>query len=453
VSSDYGYINARVRGMKARLLGPEFYSSALDASDFRAFMSTLSQSPYMRDLEEAQARYEGLKALDEALARNFYGMTRSLLTFSDGEPQQLIALLLLRYDLANLKSIARAKHAGRDLGDVQDVLFPAGSLKLPVLEAVAAAPAMAGAAQLLPARATPLKAAFLRAAQQYQADGDLYALELALDRAYFATVFETLERVSAPPEFVDYLRREADATNLRTAMKLRGQAVDPAALFIPGGKFIKRQTFEAILQDPSPSALQALSGTPFAGVADAATLSEAESAIREAQTRLTKRLAQDPLDIGVVAHFLRLKEEETARLRLLARAKFYGVPRETLQRELGHAYDAGADRQRDRHRLPAGGRRGARGHARERPEGAGRDHRQRRLRARRRGRGAARRPHPRLGARHARPRVARHPADAQPGRGVRGGRRRHRLHEGAGAERHWLRHQARVSGRRVPRPA
>jgi V/A-type H+/Na+-transporting ATPase subunit C len=50
-----------------------------------------------------------------------------------------------------------------------------------------------------------------------------------------------------------------------------------------------------------------------------------------------RRIAADPLDIGVVANFLRLKEAETAKLRLLGRGKFYNVPRDRLAKELGNA--------------------------------------------------------------------------------------------------------------------
>jgi V/A-type H+-transporting ATPase subunit C len=45
---------------------------------------------------------------------------------------------------------------------------------------------------------------------------------------------------------------------------------------------------------------------------------------------------RQPLHIGVVLAFLRRKEAESARLRLLARGKFYDVPRDQLERELAH---------------------------------------------------------------------------------------------------------------------
>ena len=57
--------------------------------------------------------------------------------------------------------------------------------------------------------------------------------------------------------------------------------------------------------------------------------------VTDAQAR--KLALRDPLGVGVILNYLRLKETETARLRLVARGKFYGVPRERLAEELGSA--------------------------------------------------------------------------------------------------------------------
>ncbi len=336
MSSDYGYINARVRGMKSKLLDPAFFSSALDGSDFRAFMASLSQSPYMRELEEAQGREQGLSAVDRAVARNVYHTARSLLTFSDGAPRELIGLLLLRHDLANAKTIARGKHAQKAADDIQGSLFPAGEFKPSLLEQAATAPDMVAAAQLLALTRNPIGSAFLRAARRYQSDSDLFAVELALDQAYYKAVANGLKEAGAPAQLQRHFQREIDATNLRTALKLRGGGVK-AELFVPGGRDVSRATFDAIMADADSGALQALAGGPFAAVAQAAGLSEAETVIRSVLDLSAKRLSTDPLDIGVVVDFLRRKEEEAARIRLLARGKFYGVPRAQLEKELAHA--------------------------------------------------------------------------------------------------------------------
>jgi V/A-type H+/Na+-transporting ATPase subunit C len=333
VPTDYGYLNARVRGLRSKLLEADFYNEALATSDFKSFMAVLAQSPYLREVEEAQSRYSGLKALDSALARNFYQTVRSVANVAQGEPDKLISLLLLRYDLANLKTIARAKHSGRSTEDVAQALLPAGDLKPAVLETLASAPDMAAAAQAVLITPTPLRSAFARAASRYQSDGDLYKLELELDRSYFSTILSTLKRATVPPEFMRHIRREIDATNLRTALKLRGSARANEDLFILGGREITRTFFDALAADGS---MQGLAGTNFAAVTETQSLGEAEAVIRGVLDQSAKRGAADPLDIGMFANYLRQKEAETAKLRLLGRGKFYNVPRDRLAKELGH---------------------------------------------------------------------------------------------------------------------
>ena len=137
MSSDFGYINARVRGLTAKLLEPEFFTQALGESDLKSFAAVLAQTLYKQDVEEAQARSSGLKMVDQAVARNFYRTTRSILNFSDGAAHEQIALVLRRYDLANLKAIARAKHADRSAEEIQAALLPAGEFKPAVLESLA----------------------------------------------------------------------------------------------------------------------------------------------------------------------------------------------------------------------------------------------------------------------------------------------------------------------------
>ena len=339
MSADFGYINARVRGLKAKLLGPEFYNDALAATDYKAFLSSLAQSPYLRDVEEAQAQHGGLAIVDAALARNFYRTTRSILNFSDGTPHELISLILLRYDLANLKAIARAKHAGKSLDDVRAALFPAGRLKPALLENLAGLVDLPSVAQGLGPTKHPLAPAFTRAASRYASDGDLYAFELTLDREYFRILLDWIEKLDVDPGFSRHIEKEIDAVNIRTTLKLRGTGQAAGELFISGGREIKRNQFEALLAGDGAAALQdAVAGTAFAAIGDTATLSEAEQVIRSLLDKSAYRLAlSDPLGIGVVLNYLRQKEAETARLRLLARGKFYGVGRETLGRELGHA--------------------------------------------------------------------------------------------------------------------
>lgn len=333
MSADYGYINARIKGMRSKLLAPTFYHAAVDSADFKAFVSSLGQSSYVADMDDSQS---GLRTVDRAIARNISRTTRSILNFSDGKPHDLIALLLKRYDLANIKALARAKHAGRATEEIVQQFFPAGDLRPAHLEQAAAAADMASAAQIVALGKDPLALEFLRLAKAYSNDGELYNLELGLDQAFFATINEDAKRAGAPTALLNHFALEIDATNLRTALKLRGQGSNPA-LFVPGGSEIKAKVFDAIMATADDGALQGLASTAFRRVGDTATLSEAEAEIRAVLDEDAKKLARDPLGIGVVLDFLRRKEQEAARLRLLARGKYYGVPKDAIVKELGDA--------------------------------------------------------------------------------------------------------------------
>lgn len=338
--ADFGYINARIKGLKAKLLAPEFYSETLSASDYKSFLATLAQSPYMAEVEEASSRFEGLKIVDDALSRHFFNVARSMQGFADGRAGKMIRLMLMRYDLNNLKSIARGKHAGKSAEEITSKLIAAGELKPAILETIASASDMAGVAQAMALSSSPLKRAFSKAYAKYASDGELYGLELTLDKEYFRLIKEGLQEAKAPASFQRYIERQIDATNLRTALGARGTGGNPAVnsdeLFVPGGKEISRSLFSGILGDGSSQALQPLSSTSFAAVATSQNLTEAEAAIRSNLDKLSKSMASDALGIGVATNYLSAKEAEIAKLRLLARGKYYGVSSDILSRELGN---------------------------------------------------------------------------------------------------------------------
>ncbi len=340
MSADFGYINARVRGLKSRLLGPEFFTQALSDSNFSAFLATLAQTDYMADLEEAQSQSDGLETVDRALARNFWRITRSILNFTDGWPHELVAVLLMKYDLANLKAVVRAQHAGRSAEDTKSALLPAGQLKPAVLDQLTQAADVAAVAQVFSATGHPLAEDVRLAARAYQADDghDLFEFELGLDRAYTRRLLELAEKLPLPDSFRDWLRLQADSTNLLTALKMRGRELPPADLFVDSGRgaSINRATFQAIASDENGEGVSYAAEGPFKAVAETTSLNEADAVVRQVLDERVRKLAVgDPLGPFVILDYLRRKEGEVARLRLLARGKFYSVPRERLEKELG----------------------------------------------------------------------------------------------------------------------
>lgn len=336
MAADFGYVNARVRGLRSRLLPEGFFGEQVEAEGFAALTGALAQSAYARDLDEAREAHGPLGAVDEALGRNFVRVTRLLLDSASGAARALIALLLRRYDLANLKTVVRGLHAGRAADETMAAVLAAGELEAGTLRAMAEAGDAAAAGQRLALAGHPLAEPFRQAAAGYAKDGDLLAFEVALDRAFYAGWVADARRLPAPAGFRRIVLAEVDAANLRTALKLRGRAGEPDPYFVEGGRDLSAPVFARIAREPTGEPLPKLSGV-LAGVSGEGSFAAVDARLTAALDTATRRLALDPLDVGLVADYLRRKERETALLRLLARGKYYGVPREALAKEVGDA--------------------------------------------------------------------------------------------------------------------
>jgi V/A-type H+/Na+-transporting ATPase subunit C len=327
---NYAYINARVRAMHADLVTQKL-EETMNAASYGEFLRLLSESNLGADLGEATAAGAGLPQLDAALSRNFFNTARKVVGMADGTSGRDIALLFARYDLLNLKAVARGKLGNRSGADIIPSLLPAGPLKPAVLEALANTAELSSLVGVAGLNASPLSGAFRKAVTQLSADNDLLAFEVTLDQAYFDTVLNE----ASSSTLKEYMRREIDGANILTALKLRAQGrtenVDP--YFIAGGREVNKTRFQQIAS--GNGGLDGLNA--FAEVADASDLSSAEAAVRAVLLKNAKKLyTSDALGIGVVIGFLKEKEREVALARLIARGKYYNVPTETLRREVGN---------------------------------------------------------------------------------------------------------------------
>jgi len=339
---DFPYINARVRAMRSRLLSAAQLEELLATPSLAAFQQALAATPYADDLQQAQTRYQGVRAIDEALARHLQRTTRKILEFADGLPQALITVLLLRWDLANLRAVARGKHAGRSPDEIAEALMPAGTLGDAVLREMAALPDVSGIVGTLEAVNHPFTAAMAEAVAAYGEARDLAALELRLDRAYAEVGLARTEGLGASARVLRrVLQTEIDATNIKTALRLATVGdLDEArrlALFIPGGLVLSPEVFlELSVSTTQARAWRVVKagGFPIGDVP--ADLVSVERRIDLALTRaIARRYTHgDPLGLDIVMGYLTMKSVEVANIRLIARAKLLNLSRERARAEL-----------------------------------------------------------------------------------------------------------------------
>ncbi|RJF72590.1 V-type ATP synthase subunit C [Deinococcus cavernae] len=321
---DYSYINARVRVMRTKLLDGRALDSALSAGSYPEFLRVLTETDFAANMRETTAQNAGLPELDRALSQNLFDTTQKVLGFAEGDSRREIETLLMKWDLVNLKSIARGIVSGRGAEAIRESLIPGGTIRPAALQTAAQATDLASAAASLAVTGHPLAKAMRDGAAAYTNTGKLLDLEVALDQAYYRHAL----KVSRDNSMRTYLSREIDITNALIARNSRGQALDPN-LFVAGGSY-------------DAGGYSRLSGGDAGGNADVAaileapTLEDAELSARSALDKAARNISiADSDGVGIILDFLRRKEMEIAKLRLIGRGKFYNLPAEQLRKEVG----------------------------------------------------------------------------------------------------------------------
>ena len=336
---DFSYINARVKVMKSHLLPPNRVLEFFASQDLEAFIQALSDTPYNMELQEALSRFRGARAADEALAQNFYHATRRILSFADGSPRLQIEVVLLRYDLQNIRAIVRGRHTGKSEEEILATLYPGGLLSEVKLRELLQQPDLRAIADTLVTWMHPLGRAVRQGVEAAQRSESLLDIEIALDRAYAQFGLRVADgEGGGEATFRRFLQAQITGTNVKTALKLRRMRElgreERARFYILGGA-IALDRFLAFA-DPM-SSISEIAGLPLLGAQLTGTesLLEMERAIDRGFQRMAAQMyLADPLAIGVVIGYLTRKATEVSNLRVIAHAKLLGLSDDVARQEI-----------------------------------------------------------------------------------------------------------------------
>jgi V/A-type H+-transporting ATPase subunit C len=349
--SDFDYANARLRAMRSRLLSRRALEALADADSIRSLLLALADTAYQAAVQTVLAQTPasdvGAERLVEALRQDLLqtiGRVRSF--FSGGElAEKLAALALRRYDVDNLQTILRGLAQQVPPAEILESTMPIGELRPAELALLARAPHVSAALDLLATWRLPLARPLLeqRAAAQ-ERPVEVLALELALERWHVRSAIQEAQAANSDGvSLYRALRREADISNILTALRLAGAAERPRPDEDPyvGPGLVALPLVMAAAARPSiAESVNTLAPTPY-GSALRAALPEYErsqrlSAFEIALARLEQRLriqqaVDDVLGIGVLLAYLALKTNEVANLRTIA----YGIALGTAPEEIG----------------------------------------------------------------------------------------------------------------------
>jgi len=353
MGGDYGYGNARIRGMKADLLDRRAYETLLAAASLEALIEALVATAYKEEIEAALVKHPGVECVAEGVRKNIARTTGSMIRFFDGRPQQLVGLLVSRWDLFNLIAILRGQARGVAAEEILATLVPAGALKDHELQELAKQPTVGATAQLMLSWRLPFAGALARSLRL--AGGDLALVETELHRIRFRDALAALRGDENDMLVRDVIETEIDTQNLsllirlssladwRAALRARFGPADPAALLLDGGHLSRRRLAELMAATDIEAMLRILEGTVY-GPALQARLGEyrqgADAAVLERALdshlllKGARMFHRDPLGVAMAVGYLWAKSAEVANLRLIAQGKALGWSPDAVRQEM-----------------------------------------------------------------------------------------------------------------------
>ena len=345
---DYGYTNARIRGMRSRLLRRSFFDELMSCSDMDAVISMMMQTEYGPDLEGRILHGRDATQVDEALKDNMTRTFRKVLSHSNPEATKLVTTLLGRWDLFNVKTIIRGKHMKLAEEEITDSLITVGQLTPVDTDELARQPHVRAVVDTLGTWKLPFAVPLREVLPEYEETEDLSLLELALDRYYYGWASKRLRGWRENKQIArTFLSAQVDTMNLLTSLRLLNADLEEGAatrFFVPGGSEVDEALFlELSAMSDVDEVFNRIKKTPYGKPLDQAALlfmekgsiSVFERALEDYLFHLAfENQKGDPLGIGLMISYLWTKANEVTNLRIVVKGVSVGMPVERMREEL-----------------------------------------------------------------------------------------------------------------------
>jgi len=315
------YLNAKIRGMRAKLWEGARLESLLDSRD----LSDLARRIY------PGAQFASALVLERRLTEDHVSALARAALHLEGRQADFVWALLGRYQVENLRTVLRLWSAGETTESASELVASvSGRLALPIEELMSARDIGEFAALVT---VEPIKDGIASGMEDYVRTRKPFFLEAGIDKAYFDFLADVHAALSptdrrATDELVD-----AEISAYNAMFILRGRfnyglerAVTEKYLS-RSARTVGASVTEALYAAPSLEAACQTLPRRFAGPPGGKNLAEVERAIwKRLFRRANHRYYASMADLGGVQGFYYVKRVELMNLISIAEALRYGLP-------------------------------------------------------------------------------------------------------------------------------
>jgi vacuolar-type H+-ATPase subunit C/Vma6 len=329
-ANEYGFVNARIRGMKSRFLTVGTYESLLSASSYEDFIKILSGTYYGQIISrESSTSRPGPEELALILSRDFASVSTNLSRSLTGKIREFTNTYLEMFMSESVKSIIRGIHVGLEKDEILRFAVPQDPEQEALFESLVDSGSISKLIDLLPQ--WDLRVALLTKLPAYEEFNSPAPLEVAIEEWHIKRVLDALKDFSneEAKRILDIIEARVILRNVLTALRASILQLDSRALELSLIRFSKAREFTESLKNVNTwrDVISKMDNTRFGQFGgriarlyeETDDLSDVELAIEDfIAQRVKQQMTAYPFHLGTIIGFFSLKAYEMRNIRSIA---------------------------------------------------------------------------------------------------------------------------------------
>ena len=329
-ANEYGFVNARIRGMKSRFLSVGTYESLLQSKSYEDFIKIISSTYYgqviSRESSTSRPTPEDLALI---LSRDFAEVSTNLSRSITGKVQAFTKTYLEMFLADSIKSIIRGVHVGLDRDEILRFAVPLNPTQADQFSMLVDAGSVGKLIDLIPYR--DMKVALLTKLPKYEEFDSTAPLDVALEEWHLKKVLNALIDFSKEDQnrVLDFLVTRVVLRNVLTmlralALQMDAKAVEQSLVRFALTREITKSlktasSWREVFSKLDTTRYSHLSGRLARLYEEHDDLSEVELAIEDyIAQRVKLQLTAFPFHLGTLTGFFNLKFYEIRNIRSIA---------------------------------------------------------------------------------------------------------------------------------------
>ncbi len=318
--ASYEYSATRARAMASKLIRDENYTKFLKM-DINEIVRFLEEHEYKREIDTVGAKASKIVYFEQVLNENLSNSINKLLTFTP--PNSPVRTYLMRYDIANIKTIMRGKRSKRSKSEIKRSLIAIGTFSRGNLENLVE---KEWESEIIDGLKKTVYYNVLKSNEKKS----LEELEDALDRFYFEKV---LEVAKGHKSLENLIKTEIDVKNVLTILRLRDIKTTDLERFLIKEGGIKVEKLLELSRLDFFEIIKSLQKKNFWKYAPTNTkeLDKIEAGFRKYLILEGFKLLKSYVpSFDTLLGYIIAKERELSNLRIIARSKTSKTPEDAL---------------------------------------------------------------------------------------------------------------------------